>query len=129
MKKVLIQFRGLEFGCACYVVSCQSLFRKIKGLSEFPRNVMSIATGDVLSHLFISTDLLFHVDQKLHISLLPCPSHLEVRCLLLIPFCYVLITVDKICVFDFVQVMACCSLNKGMISVARCTVDSKPNVQ
>uniref|UniRef100_UPI00398F6A1A 2-oxoadipate dehydrogenase complex component E1 n=1 Tax=Pristiophorus japonicus TaxID=55135 RepID=UPI00398F6A1A len=51
------------------------MFRKMHGLSEFPEN--SPATGDVLSHLTASLDLDFGMDQPLHVTMLPNPSHLE----------------------------------------------------
>ncbi|GAV02522.1 hypothetical protein RvY_13077-2 [Ramazzottius varieornatus] len=51
------------------------MFRKISGKSEFPDDVK--ATGDVLSHLFTSTDLTAEDGKKLHFSLIPNPSHLE----------------------------------------------------
>jgi len=54
------------------------MFRKIKGLSEFPEEACDIATGDVLSHLNVTTK--FNVDDKnsIHVSLLPNSSFLEV---------------------------------------------------
>lgn len=55
----------------------------MKGLSEFPDDARtpSIATGDVLSHLTSSCDLDYD-GTKVHVTMLPCPSHLEVsRCL------------------------------------------------
>lgn len=51
------------------------MFRKMRGLSEFPEN--SPAIGDVLSHLTSSVDLDFGSDKPLHVTLLPNPSHLE----------------------------------------------------
>ncbi|XP_043570084.1 probable 2-oxoglutarate dehydrogenase E1 component DHKTD1, mitochondrial isoform X1 [Chiloscyllium plagiosum] len=51
------------------------MFRKMRGLSEFPEN--SLATGDVLSHLTSSVDLDFGCDHPLHVTMLPNPSHLE----------------------------------------------------
>lgn len=51
------------------------MFRKMRGLSEFPENVL--ATGDVLSHLTSSVDLDFGAHQPLHVTMLPNPSHLE----------------------------------------------------
>nr|CAD7402421.1 unnamed protein product [Timema poppensis] len=50
------------------------LFRKFKGLSEFPTNVK--ATGDVASHLISSVDLNVG-DTSLHVTVLNNPSHLE----------------------------------------------------
>nr|CAD7590622.1 unnamed protein product [Timema genevievae] len=50
------------------------LFRKFKGLSEFPTNVK--ATGDVASHLISSIDLNVG-DKSLHVTVLNNPSHLE----------------------------------------------------
>ncbi|XP_028669633.1 2-oxoadipate dehydrogenase complex component E1 [Erpetoichthys calabaricus] len=51
------------------------MFRKMRGLSEFPET--SPAIGDVLSHLTSSVDLDFGVGQPLHVTMLPNPSHLE----------------------------------------------------
>ncbi|KAH0616439.1 hypothetical protein JD844_027532 [Phrynosoma platyrhinos] len=51
------------------------MFRKMRGLSEFPEN--SPAIGDVLSHLTASVDLDFGSHHPLHVILLPNPSHLE----------------------------------------------------
>ncbi|KAB1253919.1 putative 2-oxoglutarate dehydrogenase E1 component DHKTD1; mitochondrial [Camelus dromedarius] len=51
------------------------MFRKMRGLSEFPENVS--ATGDVLSHLTSSVDLDFGAHLPLHVTVLPNPSHLE----------------------------------------------------
>ncbi|XP_059843281.1 2-oxoadipate dehydrogenase complex component E1 [Hypanus sabinus] len=51
------------------------MFRKMRGLSEFPEG--SPACGDVLSHLTSSVDLDFGLDQPLHVTMLPNPSHLE----------------------------------------------------
>jgi probable 2-oxoglutarate dehydrogenase E1 component DHKTD1 len=51
-----------------------SLFHKIRGGSEFPEDVE--ASGDVLSHLAISTDLTYG-NQKFHVNMLHNPSHLE----------------------------------------------------
>ena len=55
----------------------QVMIRKIKGLSEFPAEANEHATGDVISHLFVSTDIK-HGDQSIHVNLLPNSSHLEV---------------------------------------------------
>uniref|UniRef100_A0A4W3IP28 2-oxoadipate dehydrogenase complex component E1 n=1 Tax=Callorhinchus milii TaxID=7868 RepID=A0A4W3IP28_CALMI len=51
------------------------MFRKMRGLSEFPET--SPALGDVLSHLTSSVDLDFGSDRTLHVTMLPNPSHLE----------------------------------------------------
>ncbi|OXB57899.1 hypothetical protein ASZ78_006244 [Callipepla squamata] len=51
------------------------MFRKMRGLSEFPEN--SAAIGDVLSHLTSSVDLDFGSHRPVHVTLLPNPSHLE----------------------------------------------------
>uniref|UniRef100_A0A8C5PJY7 2-oxoadipate dehydrogenase complex component E1 n=1 Tax=Leptobrachium leishanense TaxID=445787 RepID=A0A8C5PJY7_9ANUR len=51
------------------------MFRKMRGLSEFPEN--SPAIGDVLSHLMSSVDLEFDSCGPLHVTMLPNPSHLE----------------------------------------------------
>ena len=51
------------------------MFRKMRGLSEFPEN--SPAIGDVLSHLTASVDLDFGSHFPIHVILLPNPSHLE----------------------------------------------------
>lgn len=56
-------------------VSLQLMFRKMRGLSEFPEN--SAAIGDVLSHLTSSVDLDFGSHRPVHVTLLPNPSHLE----------------------------------------------------
>lgn len=56
-------------------VSMQLMFRKMRGLSEFPEN--SAAIGDVLSHLTSSIDLDFGSHRPVHVTLLPNPSHLE----------------------------------------------------
>lgn len=55
--------------------STQLMFRKMRGLSEFPEN--SAAIGDVLSHLTSSVDLDFGSHRPVHVTLLPNPSHLE----------------------------------------------------
>ncbi|XP_076662431.1 putative 2-oxoadipate dehydrogenase complex component E1 homolog [Halictus rubicundus] len=53
----------------------EKLFRKLRGLSEFPDGAR--ATGDVISHLVSSTEL--DIDGKsLHVSTLRNPSHLEI---------------------------------------------------
>ncbi|KAM9376666.1 2-oxoadipate dehydrogenase complex component E1 isoform 2-T2 [Pholidichthys leucotaenia] len=51
------------------------MFRKMRGLSEFPDT--SPAIGDVLSHLTSSVDLDFGAGHPLHVTMLPNPSHLE----------------------------------------------------
>ncbi|XP_061576991.1 2-oxoadipate dehydrogenase complex component E1 [Cololabis saira] len=51
------------------------MFRKMRGLSEFPET--SPATGDVLSHLTSSVELDFGAERPLHVTMLPNPSHLE----------------------------------------------------
>ncbi|XP_066951932.1 2-oxoadipate dehydrogenase complex component E1 [Macrobrachium rosenbergii] len=50
------------------------MFQKMKGLPEFPPDLKF--TGDVLSHLVNSVDLEFG-EKKLHVTMLPNPSHLE----------------------------------------------------
>ncbi|XP_075998317.1 2-oxoadipate dehydrogenase complex component E1 [Genypterus blacodes] len=51
------------------------MFRKMRGLSEFPETSPSI--GDVLSHLTASVELDFGAGHPLHVTMLPNPSHLE----------------------------------------------------
>ncbi|XP_075945450.1 2-oxoadipate dehydrogenase complex component E1 [Anarhichas minor] len=51
------------------------MFRKMRGLSEFPET--SLAIGDVLSHLTSSVELDFGAAKPLHVTMLPNPSHLE----------------------------------------------------
>uniref|UniRef100_A0AAX7VBI9 2-oxoadipate dehydrogenase complex component E1 n=1 Tax=Astatotilapia calliptera TaxID=8154 RepID=A0AAX7VBI9_ASTCA len=51
------------------------MFRKMRGLSEFPDT--SPAIGDVLSHLTSSVELDFRAKHPLHVTMLPNPSHLE----------------------------------------------------
>uniref|UniRef100_A0AAR2KD76 2-oxoadipate dehydrogenase complex component E1 n=1 Tax=Pygocentrus nattereri TaxID=42514 RepID=A0AAR2KD76_PYGNA len=51
------------------------MFRKMRGLSEFPENSPSI--GDVLSHLTSSVDLDVGAGHPIHVTMLPNPSHLE----------------------------------------------------
>lgn len=51
------------------------MFRKMRGLSEFPDT--SPAIGDVLSHLTSSIELDFGAERLLHVTMLPNPSHLE----------------------------------------------------
>lgn len=51
------------------------MFRKMRGLSEFPDT--SPAIGDVLSHLTSSVELDFGSQHPLHVTMLPNPSHLE----------------------------------------------------
>uniref|UniRef100_T1IGW9 Transketolase-like pyrimidine-binding domain-containing protein n=1 Tax=Strigamia maritima TaxID=126957 RepID=T1IGW9_STRMM len=50
------------------------MFQKMRGLPEFPQHVE--ATGDVLSHLTSSINLDYS-GRKLHVTMLPNPSHLE----------------------------------------------------
>ncbi|XP_018378530.1 PREDICTED: probable 2-oxoglutarate dehydrogenase E1 component DHKTD1, mitochondrial isoform X2 [Trachymyrmex cornetzi] len=53
----------------------EKLFRKLRGLSEFPDATK--CTGDVISHLVSSTDL--NIDKRgLHVTMLRNPSHLEI---------------------------------------------------
>ncbi|KAG7199330.1 hypothetical protein KM043_018178 [Ampulex compressa] len=52
----------------------EKLFRKLRGLSEFPDGVKT--TGDVISHLVSSVDLDVH-GKNLHVTMLRNPSHLE----------------------------------------------------
>lgn len=51
------------------------MFRKMRGLSEFPDT--SPAIGDVLSHLTSSVLLDFGATHPVHVTMLPNPSHLE----------------------------------------------------
>ncbi len=51
------------------------MFRKMRGLSEFPENSPSI--GDVLSHLTSTLELDFGAGHPLRVTMLPNPSHLE----------------------------------------------------
>ncbi|XP_054631558.1 2-oxoadipate dehydrogenase complex component E1 [Dunckerocampus dactyliophorus] len=51
------------------------MFRKMRGLSEFPDT--SPAIGDVLSHLTSSVELDFGAGHPIHVTMLPNPSHLE----------------------------------------------------
>ncbi|XP_060932679.1 2-oxoadipate dehydrogenase complex component E1 [Limanda limanda] len=51
------------------------MFRKMRGLSEFPDS--SPAIGDVLSHLTSSVKLDLGAGNPLHVTMLPNPSHLE----------------------------------------------------
>ncbi|XP_017261614.1 probable 2-oxoglutarate dehydrogenase E1 component DHKTD1, mitochondrial isoform X3 [Kryptolebias marmoratus] len=51
------------------------MFRKMRGLSEFPDT--SPAIGDVLSHLTSSVELDLGAAHPLHVTMLPNPSHLE----------------------------------------------------
>lgn len=64
--------RRFVFPCLC---PRQLMFRKMRGLSEFPEDVP--ATGDVLSHLTSSVDLDLGAHRPLHVTMLPNPSHLE----------------------------------------------------
>lgn len=52
------------------------LLAKIKGNREFAEDEVSYASGDITHHYPCSTDLNFH-DKKIHINLVPNPSHLE----------------------------------------------------
>ena len=54
----------------------EKLFRKLRGLSEFPDGKTENVTGDVISHLVSSTDLDIH-GKDLHVTMLRNPSHLE----------------------------------------------------
>lgn len=56
-------------------ISLQLMFRKMRGLSEFPDT--SPAIGDVLSHLTSSVLLDFGAAHPVHVTMLPNPSHLE----------------------------------------------------
>ncbi|KAI8381129.1 oxoglutarate dehydrogenase, E1 component [Radiomyces spectabilis] len=51
-----------------------ALFHKLKGNSELPEDTFS--SGDVISHLINNPDLVYGSD-KVHVSLLSNPSHLE----------------------------------------------------
>ncbi|XP_056273665.1 2-oxoadipate dehydrogenase complex component E1 isoform X1 [Pseudoliparis swirei] len=51
------------------------MFRKMRGLSEFPET--SPAIGDVLSHLTASLELDYGAPKPIHVTMLPNPSHLE----------------------------------------------------
>ena len=53
----------------------QIMFRKMRGLREFPPDVAG--TGDVLSHLTATVDLKYGED-SVHVTMVPNPSHLEV---------------------------------------------------
>ena len=52
-----------------------AMFRKMKGLPEFPPDQRG--AGDVLSHLTSSIDLIQSNGTSLHVTMLPNPSHLE----------------------------------------------------
>ncbi|KAJ3294817.1 hypothetical protein HK104_003284, partial [Borealophlyctis nickersoniae] len=52
-----------------------ALFHKVKGNAEFPEDIPG--SGDVLSHLAISTDLNYGAQKPIHVSMLHNPSHLE----------------------------------------------------
>ena len=54
----------------------EKLFRKLRGLSEFPDGKTENVIGDVISHLVSSTDLDIH-GKDLHVTMLRNPSHLE----------------------------------------------------
>ncbi|KAI7906070.1 oxoglutarate dehydrogenase, E1 component [Cokeromyces recurvatus] len=51
-----------------------ALFHKMSGQSELPKD--TFGSGDVISHLVNSPDLTYG-DKKVHVTLLPNPSHLE----------------------------------------------------
>lgn len=54
------------------------MFRKMKGLSEFPDSQHEYYLGDVLSHLTSSNDMKFsNTENPMHVTILPNPSHLE----------------------------------------------------
>eukprot|EP00761_Pharyngomonas_kirbyi_P013892 gb/GECH01013921.1/.p1 GENE.gb/GECH01013921.1/~~gb/GECH01013921.1/.p1 ORF type:complete len:928 (+),score=206.49 gb/GECH01013921.1/:1-2784(+) len=53
----------------------RGIINKARGGSEIPEG--SDSSGDVLSHLYTSTDLDYGSGQPLRVSLLPNPSHLE----------------------------------------------------
>ena len=53
----------------------EALFHKVKGNNEMEASLPT--TGDVISHLAISTDLNMGTENKLHVSMLHNPSHLE----------------------------------------------------
>lgn len=66
---LLVQILGLQ---------PELMFRKMKGLSEFPEGTPEFYTGDVLSHLTSSKDVNFPgCDNSIHVTILPNPSHLE----------------------------------------------------
>ncbi|XP_060070880.1 2-oxoadipate dehydrogenase complex component E1-like [Ylistrum balloti] len=50
------------------------MYQKMKGMTELPPG--AVGTGDVLSHLYTSTDLEYG-SNNVHVSLIPNPSHLE----------------------------------------------------
>ncbi|KAI8991755.1 oxoglutarate dehydrogenase, E1 component [Mycotypha africana] len=52
-----------------------ALFHKMKGHPEVPGG--TFASGDVISHLANNPDLTYANGKKVHVSLLPNPSHLE----------------------------------------------------
>ncbi|XP_034952353.1 probable 2-oxoglutarate dehydrogenase E1 component DHKTD1 homolog, mitochondrial [Chelonus insularis] len=52
----------------------EKLFRKYRGLPEFPEDVKAI--GDIPSHFVASEDLEFN-GKKVHVTMIPNPSHLE----------------------------------------------------
>nr|KAJ3421659.1 hypothetical protein HK105_002764 [Polyrhizophydium stewartii] len=54
----------------------EALFHKLKGNSEFPKEYADL-NGDVLSHLAISKDIDVGGPEKVHVSMLHNPSHLE----------------------------------------------------
>jgi 2-oxoglutarate dehydrogenase complex dehydrogenase (E1) component-like enzyme len=54
------------------------LLTKIKGNREFAEDEAKFASGDIVHHYPCSTDLSYF-DKKIHVNLLPNPSHLEVH--------------------------------------------------
>lgn len=66
---------NLQTGILAYPL--QALFSKFKGKMEL-NDDSNTASGDIFSHLFQSVDLPIQGDgKKIHISMLPNPSHLE----------------------------------------------------
>eukprot|EP00002_Diphylleia_rotans_P000348 TRINITY_DN1017_c0_g1_i1.p1 TRINITY_DN1017_c0_g1~~TRINITY_DN1017_c0_g1_i1.p1 ORF type:complete len:900 (-),score=190.22 TRINITY_DN1017_c0_g1_i1:508-3207(-) len=53
----------------------RAMFWKMKGFSEVPKGAQG--TGDVLSHIYTSVDIMDYGPKPLHVSVLPNPSHLE----------------------------------------------------
>ncbi|XP_030754451.1 probable 2-oxoglutarate dehydrogenase E1 component DHKTD1 homolog, mitochondrial isoform X2 [Sitophilus oryzae] len=51
------------------------IFHKLKGNADFPEKYQ--CSGDVLSHLISSADLIYPDDSSVHVSLIYNPSHLE----------------------------------------------------
>ena len=56
------------------------IFQRIEGISEFPKDARGV-TGDTVNHIATSVELDVQ-EKKLHVTLLPNPSHLEVDILL-----------------------------------------------